>query len=80
MEEISLAIMLAAKRSAGVAPDVNLMEHVTCVTAAGWWAGNTQFTFVLARVRSGLCTCQVITATQSVTVMNTISILWVGTH
>ena len=29
MEEISLAIMLAAKRSAGIAPEVNLMEHVT---------------------------------------------------
>ena len=31
MEEISLAIMLAAKRSAGIAPEVNLMEHVTCM-------------------------------------------------
>ena len=29
MEEISLAAMLAAKRSAGVTPEVNLKEHVT---------------------------------------------------
>ena len=28
MEEIGLAAMLAAKRSAGVAPEVNLIEHV----------------------------------------------------
>ena len=30
VEEISLAAMLAAKRLAGVTPEVNLMEHVTC--------------------------------------------------
>ena len=29
VEEISLAAMLAAKRSAGVAPEVKLREHVT---------------------------------------------------
>ena len=29
VEEIDLAAMLATKRLAGVAPDVNLMEHVT---------------------------------------------------
>ena len=29
VEEIGLAAMLAAKRSAGVAPEVNLREHVT---------------------------------------------------
>ena len=51
-----------------------------CVTAVGWRASNTQFTFVLARVGSGLCTRQVVTATRSITVMNTISILWAGTH
>ena len=50
------------------------------VTAAGWWAGNTQFTFVLAGVGSGLCTRRVVTATWSVTEMNTISILWAGMH
>ena len=37
-------------------------------------------TFVLAGVRSGLCMRRVVTVTRSVTVMNTISILWVGTH
>ena len=31
MEEIGLATMLAAKRSAGVAPEVNLRECVTCM-------------------------------------------------
>ena len=31
MEEIDLAAMLAAKRSAGVASEVNLREWVTCV-------------------------------------------------
>ena len=30
VEEISLAARLATKRSAGVAPKVNLREHVTC--------------------------------------------------
>ena len=29
--EISSAAMLAAKRSAGVAPEVNLKEHITCM-------------------------------------------------
>ena len=38
------------------------------------------FTFVLARVESGLCMRRVITATRSVMVMNTISILWAGTQ
>ena len=33
MEEISLAAMLAAKRSAGVTPEVNLMEHVNMYTS-----------------------------------------------
>ena len=31
VEEISSATMLAAKRSAGVAPEVNLREYVTCM-------------------------------------------------
>ena len=31
MEENSLAAKLAAKRSAGVKPEVNLREHVTCM-------------------------------------------------
>ena len=49
------------------------------VTAVGWWAGNTWFTFVLAGVGSDRCTHQVITATRSsVTVMNTISTLMGG--
>ena len=30
VEEISLAAMLATKRSVGVTPEVNLREHVTC--------------------------------------------------
>ena len=49
------------------------------VTAAGWLAGNTRFTFVLAGVRSGLCMRRVIAATWSITVMNTISI-FMGRH
>ena len=60
---------------------VGLRAHdVTYVTAAGWRAGNTWIAFVLARVGSGLCMCWVVMATWSATVMNTISILWVGTH
>ena len=56
------------------------MKIMIYVTAAGWWAGNTQFTFVLARVGSDGCTCWVIMATQSsVMVMNTISTL-MGRH
>ena len=31
MEEIGLAAMLTAKRSAGFAPEVNLREHITCM-------------------------------------------------
>ena len=31
VEEISSATMLATKRSAGVTPEVNLKEHVTCM-------------------------------------------------
>ena len=55
-------------------------QPVIYVTAVGWWAGNTQFTFVLARVGSDRCTHQVVTATRSsVTVMNTISTL-MGRH
>ena len=55
------------------------MMCLLCVTAAGWRAGNTRFTFVLAAVGSDRCTRQVITATQSsVTVMNTISTLMGG--
>ena len=51
-----------------------------CVTAAGWRASNTQFTFVPARVGSGRCTHWVITATRSsIMVMNTISTL-MGRH
>ena len=50
------------------------------VTTAGWRTSNTQFTFMLAGVGSGLCTCRVVTATRSVMVMNTTSTLWVGTH
>ena len=51
----------------------------TCVTAAGWRAGNTQFIFMLAGVRSDQCTHRVITATRSsVTVMNTIFTLMGG--
>ena len=30
-EEIGLAAMLASKRLAGVTPEVNLTEHVTCM-------------------------------------------------
>ena len=30
-EEIGLAAIPAAKRSAGVAPEMNLREHVTCM-------------------------------------------------
>ena len=55
------------------------MFNITCVTAAGWRAGNTRFTFVLAGVGSNRCTRRVITATRSsVTVMNTISTLMGG--
>ena len=55
------------------------MLYVLCVTAAGWRAGNTQFTFMLAGVGSDRCTCQVITATwSSLMVMNTISTLMGG--
>ena len=51
----------------------------TCVTAAGWWAGNTQFTFMLTGVGSDRCTHRVITATRSsIMVMNTISTLMGG--
>ena len=31
LEEIGSAAMLAAKRSAGVTPEVNLREHITCI-------------------------------------------------
>ena len=31
MEEINSAAMLAAKRSVGVTPEMNLREHVTCM-------------------------------------------------
>ena len=56
-----------------------LRNLITYVTAAGWRAGNTRFTFVLARVGSDRCTRQVVTATRSsVTVMNTISTLMGG--
>ena len=49
------------------------------VTAAGWRAGNTRFTFVLAGFRSDRCMRHVITATRSsVMVMNTISTLMGG--
>ena len=49
------------------------------VTAAGLWAGNTRFTFVLARIGSDWCMRRVVTATwSSVTVMNTISTLMGG--
>ena len=49
------------------------------VTAVGWRAGNTRFTFVLARVGPEWCMRQVITATwSSITVMNTISTLMGG--
>ena len=59
----------------------NTWKRNIYVTAVGWRAGNTRFTFVLlAGVGSGLCTHRVITVTRSVTVMNTISILWVGMH
>ena len=34
VEEIGSAAMLTTKRSAGVAPDVNLREHVTCTSLA----------------------------------------------
>ena len=47
------------------------------------WAGGPVIpgsTFMLAGVGSGLCMCWVVMVTQSVTVMNTISILWAGTH
>ena len=51
----------------------------TCVTAAGWWASNTRFTFVLAGVGSDRCTHRVIMATRSsIMVMNTISTLMGG--
>ena len=51
----------------------------TCVTAAGWLAGNTRFSFVLAGVGSDRCMHWIITATRSsVTVMNTISTLMGG--
>ena len=53
---------------------------VTCVTAAGCGPVIPGYTFVLAGVKSGLCTHRVVTVTRSVMVMNTISILWAGTH
>ena len=57
-----------------------LHNLITYVTAAGWRAGNTRFTFMLAGVGSDRCTRQVVTATQSsITVMNTISTL-MGRH
>ena len=34
LEEIGLAAMLAAKRLAGVTPEVNLKDHVTCMPLA----------------------------------------------
>ena len=34
MEEIGSAAMLAAKRLAGVTPEVNLRDHVTCMPRA----------------------------------------------
>ena len=49
------------------------------IPAAGWRAGNTRFTFVLAGVRSDRCMRRVVTATRSsITVMNTISTLMGG--
>ena len=36
MEEIESAAMLATKRSAGVAPEVNLGKHVTCMPLPTW--------------------------------------------
>ena len=49
------------------------------VTAAGLRAGNTLLYFRVGRNRSGLGTRRVITATLSVTVMNTIS-TYMGGH
>ena len=55
------------------------LNRLIYVTAAGWRAGNTRFTFMLAGVGSDRCTCRVITATRSfVMVMNTISTLMDG--
>ena len=54
-------------------------NYLTYVTAAGWRAGNTRFTFVLAGVGSDQCTHRIVTATRSsVMVMNTISTLMGG--
>ena len=59
--------------------DLTLFFVDISVTAAGWRAGNTQFTFVLAGVGSDQCMHRVITATRSsVMVMNTISTLMGG--
>ena len=59
--------------------DLTLFFVDISVTAVGWRAGNTRFTFVLAGVRSDRCMRRVITATwSSVTVMNTISTLMGG--
>ena len=56
-----------------------LKIHYTYVTAVGLQAGNTWFTFVLARVGSNRCMRQVIMATRSsVMVMNTIFTLMGG--
>ena len=55
------------------------VEKHLYVTAAGWRAGNTRFTFVLARVGSDWCMYRVVMATRSsVMVMNTISTLMGG--
>ena len=50
------------------------------VTAAGWWAGNTWLNFCLAGVKPSRSMRRVVTATWFTMVMNTISILWAGTH
>ena len=79
VEENSLAAMLAIKRSAGVAPEVNLREHVTCVTAAGLRASNSRNTSVWPEwIRLG--TRRVVTATRSVTVMEYYFYLRAGTR
>ena len=41
-EENGLTAMLTAKRSAGVAPEVNLREHVTCMNKAAHSGFETQ--------------------------------------
>ena len=52
-----------------------------CLTAEGLRTGNTWLYFCDGRNRSGRGMCQVITATRSVTVMNTILYFyWAGMH